>query len=132
MCPSQSTPGTRNLAHGAINDRVGHSDRGSTAANAENRGQDAGNPLKQVDALPGDSLGISHSSHKVSTMAEAIVEYFHCKAKDGGLWIEIVANGERWAILGPYDTEAERQREHDDMLDMMRSVGAQDLPMRVQ
>lgn len=65
-------------------------------------------------------------------MAEAIVEYYHIKAKDSGLWIEIVANGERWAILGPYDTEAERQREHDDMMDMMRSVGAQDLPLRVQ
>ncbi len=65
-------------------------------------------------------------------MAEAIVEYFHFKKKNGELWIKIKADGHLWAKLGPFDTETERQRAHDDMLNMMRSVGAQDLPLRVQ
>lgn len=62
---------------------------------------------------------------------EAVIEYLH---RDDGsqFWLDIRANREDWASLGPFDTAAERQRAHDDMLNMMRSAGAKDLPLRTQ
>lgn len=65
-------------------------------------------------------------------MAQAIVEYYHCTAKNGDLWLEIAVNGHRGQMIGPFDTATERQRVHDDMLEMMRSVGAKDMPLKVQ
>jgi hypothetical protein len=43
---------------------------------------------------------------------EAVIEYVH-RTVDGEFWIDIKANGELWAQLGPYDTEGERRRIHD-------------------
>lgn len=62
---------------------------------------------------------------------EAVIEYVHREA-DGEFWLDIRANREPWAQLGPFDTAGERQRAHDDMLNMMRSVGAKDMPDRPQ
>jgi hypothetical protein len=58
---------------------------------------------------------------------EAVVEYLHQEV-NGEFWLEIRANGEKWAQLGPFDTKEERQRAQDDMLSMMRQLGAKDLP----
>lgn len=63
---------------------------------------------------------------------DAIVEYFHCETTDGEFWLEIQANGKIWAMLGPFDTPAERQVVHDDMMAMMRSTGAVEMPNKLQ
>jgi hypothetical protein len=62
---------------------------------------------------------------------EAVIEYLH---RDDGsqFWLDIRVNREAWAQLGPFNTAAERQRVHDDMLNMMRSQGAKDLPTQAQ
>lgn len=57
----------------------------------------------------------------------AVIEYLHSE-KDGEFWLYIRANREMWAQLGPFETASERQRAHDDMLKMMRSIGAKDIP----
>lgn len=62
---------------------------------------------------------------------EAVVEYLH-RETDGEFWLDIRCNRESWAQLGPFDTAAERQRAQDDMLGMMRQLGAKDLPARAQ
>jgi hypothetical protein len=62
---------------------------------------------------------------------EAVIEYVH-RTEDGSFWLDIRANREPWGQIGPFDTEAERQAAHDDMLRMMRAVGAKDLPAGVQ
>ncbi len=61
---------------------------------------------------------------------EAIIEYFH-RDQDGEFWLDIFANTEKWSSIA-FDTAGERQRAHNDMLSMMRSVGATDLPKQPQ
>lgn len=65
-------------------------------------------------------------------MTDAIVEYFHCTTPDGNFWLEIVVNGNLQTLIGPFDTEAERQRAHDDMMEMMRQTGATEMPLKMQ
>jgi hypothetical protein len=62
---------------------------------------------------------------------EAVIEYVH-RETNGEYWLDIRANREPWAQLGPFDTATERQRAHDDLLNMMRSCGAKDLPILPQ
>ncbi len=50
----------------------------------------------------------------------------------GEFWLDIHVNREVVQSLGPFQTASERQRAHDYMLAMMRSVGAVDLPAREQ
>jgi hypothetical protein len=61
----------------------------------------------------------------------SLVEYVHRQAI-GQYWLDIYVDRGHWAALGPFATAAERQQAHDDMLAMMRSAGAHDLPERVQ
>lgn len=65
-------------------------------------------------------------------MADAIVEYFHYTAMNGEFWLEIVVNGTQHTSIGPFDTEAERQHAHDDMVEMMWLSGAIELPLKMQ
>src|SRR5262245_513542 len=61
----------------------------------------------------------------------AVVEYIfrYMVGDDGTFWIDVLVNREPYAHVGPFDTAAERQRAHDDMLeDMLRSMGAKDVP----
>ena len=62
---------------------------------------------------------------------EAVIEYVHRKAGDE-FWLDIRIDRETLRQLGPFDTEAERQRVHDDLLGMMRSLGAKELPLKSQ
>lgn len=62
---------------------------------------------------------------------EAVIEYLH-REENGEFWLDIRANRELWAHLGPFDTASERQSAHDDMLNMMRQCGAKDLPRLAQ
>lgn len=61
----------------------------------------------------------------------AVVEYLH-RETDGEFWIDLRVDREVSSALGPFATAAERQRAHDDMLNMMRSFGAKDLSRFVQ
>lgn len=61
----------------------------------------------------------------------AVIEYVH-RDQGGAYWLDLVVDRATSQTLGPFETEMERQRAHDDMLSMMRSVGATDLPNRVQ
>jgi hypothetical protein len=47
-----------------------------------------------------------------------------------GFWLEIWVDRKKHETIGPFDTAGERQRVHDDLLSMMRSLGAKDLPVR--
>lgn len=58
---------------------------------------------------------------------EAVIEYIH-REVDGKFWIMLRVDRIECNSIGPFDTAAERQRAHDDMLNMMRSMGAKDLP----
>ena len=62
---------------------------------------------------------------------EALVEYIH-RETDGKFWLDIRCNKELWGEIGPFSSTAERQLAHDDMLQMMRSCGASDLPRNPQ
>lgn len=61
----------------------------------------------------------------------SIVEYMH-RNEDGRYWLDIVADRTTTQTLGPFTTESDRQRAHDDLMAMMRSVGAKDLPNYTQ
>lgn len=60
---------------------------------------------------------------------EACIEYLH-RETDGEFWLDIRVNREGLSSVGPFSTASERQRAHDDMLEMMRAAGAVDLPSR--
>ena len=58
-----------------------------------------------------------------------VVEYTFRTDADGAFWIDVVADrgGAGSGSIGPFDTEAERQRAYDDMTSMVRSLGGSDL-----
>lgn len=49
-----------------------------------------------------------------------------------GYWIDVSVDRQPWCSLGPYSTQVERQRSFNDLLAMSRSLGATDMPKRVQ
>jgi len=62
---------------------------------------------------------------------DTVVEYLY-RQTDGSFWLDIRADGQPWAQIGPFDTEAERHAAKADMLNMMRSFGAKNLPNAMQ
>lgn len=64
--------------------------------------------------------------HKSKT--EVMVEYIFRDMKNGEFWIDIRMNRQPYGSLGPFDTAAERQKAHDDLLGTLRGWGAKDLP----
>jgi hypothetical protein len=62
---------------------------------------------------------------------DTVVEYVY-RQQDGEFWLDIVADRMPWAQIGPFSTEAERHAAKADMLNMMRSMGAKDLPTQPQ
>lgn len=64
---------------------------------------------------------------------EVVAEYILRDMRDGEFWLDIkVHGGPGSGSIGPFDTAEERQRAYDDLLSMMRSLGAKDLPAKVQ
>jgi hypothetical protein len=59
---------------------------------------------------------------------EVMVEYIFRDMRDGEFWIDVTMNREPYMQIGPFETAAERQRAHDDLMAMTRSLGAKDLP----
>lgn len=57
---------------------------------------------------------------------ETVIEYLY-RDQDGEFFLIIRAGGQDWQVMA-FDTETERQRAHDDLLNMMRACGAKDLP----
>lgn len=64
---------------------------------------------------------------KPAPRIDTIVEYIYREA-DGAFWLDIHMDRQPWAQLGPFETEAARHAAKADLLNMMRSVGAKDLP----
>jgi hypothetical protein len=62
---------------------------------------------------------------------EVLAEYTF-RETDGEFWIDVHANRQPFDTVGPFATEGERQRAFDDLLSMMRCVGAIDIPARPQ
>lgn len=62
----------------------------------------------------------------------SVIEYFFREATNGEFWIDIHADRKPYTQLGPFDTAAERQRAHDDLMAAMRAGGAIDLPNEEQ
>lgn len=63
---------------------------------------------------------------------EVVAEYVFRDMKDGEFWIDVRVNRQPYMQIGPFDTEGERQRAHDDLINMARSLGAKDIPGRAQ
>lgn len=62
---------------------------------------------------------------------DVIVEYLYRQA-DGEFWLDILVDRQPYGQFGPFATEAERDRVREDMVSMMHSAGASDLPLRMQ
>lgn len=62
---------------------------------------------------------------------EAVAEYIFRNTVEGQFWLDIKLNGTMWQQL-QFETATERQRAHDDLMQMMRSLGAKDLPLLPQ
>lgn len=79
-----------------------------------------GGALQAVEpAAPPDRIG-------------AVVEYIHRDMANGEFWLDFRVDGQPYASVGPFTSEAERQRARDDMLGQMRAWGAKDLPSKPQ
>ena len=59
---------------------------------------------------------------------EVVAEYVFRDMTSGDFWIDIRVNRQPYGSIGPFDTEGERQRAHNDLLNITRSMGAKDLP----
>lgn len=56
----------------------------------------------------------------------AVVEYFH-RDEGGKFWLDVRVDRQMQSSID-FDSATERQRAHDDMMGMLRSTGATDLP----
>lgn len=56
----------------------------------------------------------------------SIIEYLYSD-RDGKFWLEVHVDRQPYAAI-PFNSEEERERAHDDMLSMTRSLGGKDLP----
>jgi hypothetical protein len=59
---------------------------------------------------------------------EVMAEYIFRDTRDGEFWIDVKVNRIPYQSVGPFDTASERQRAHDDLLQMVRSLGGKDVP----
>ncbi len=69
---------------------------------------------------------------KAKEKTEVIAEFLFRDALDGEFWIDVRMNRLPYAQIGPFATATERQRAHDDLMNMTRSLGAKDLPTHPQ
>lgn len=61
-----------------------------------------------------------------------VAEYALRESREGEFWIEVTVDRRPHDKIGPFETEAQCQRAYDDLMSMMRSVGATDLPAKPQ
>lgn len=59
---------------------------------------------------------------------KSMIVYSHRTDRDGDYWLDIYVDTKLHREIGPFKYTTERQRAHDDLLEMMRSVGATDFP----
>ena len=57
-----------------------------------------------------------------------VVEQVFRDMNTGALWIDILIDRVYYASLGPFSSEAERQKASDDFAECARSLGAKDVP----
>ncbi len=57
---------------------------------------------------------------------KAFVEFFFSQNEDG-FWIDVRVERNPYDRLGPFATEKERQLAYDDLMNMQRHTGAQDV-----
>lgn len=57
-----------------------------------------------------------------------MAEYIFRDMESGELWVDVYVDRQPYIAFGPFDTEGERQRLHDDLIKTTRSVGAVDVP----
>lgn len=86
---------------------------------------------EEMFKIHGYSGGCPKPPIKTPHSIEAVIEYVH-REVDGKFWIMIRADRIECNSIGPFDTAAERQRAHDDLIKMMCSLGAKDLPRHPQ
>ncbi len=63
---------------------------------------------------------------------DPLIEYIFRDMKNGEFWLDIVVDRQPYYSLGPFESEAARQVVHDDLIGMMRSMGARDVPKAMQ
>jgi hypothetical protein len=51
---------------------------------------------------------------------------------DDGYWLNVYVNRAPYKKLGPFDTAAERRRATKELLTIMKSFGAEDVPLQKQ
>jgi hypothetical protein len=61
-----------------------------------------------------------------------LAEYAMRETREGDFWIIVSVDRKPHDQLGPFATESECRRAYDDLLGMMRSAGAVDLPPHQQ
>lgn len=63
---------------------------------------------------------------------DSVIEYIFRDMSGGSFWIDFVVDGKPYGSMGPFTTEAARQAAADDITGMMLSMGAKDVPLRMQ
>lgn len=57
---------------------------------------------------------------------------FRFREDGAGLWIDVDVDRQPYSTVGPFSSAAERQAALDDLVAMLKSSGAQDMPTRTQ
>lgn len=63
---------------------------------------------------------------------QVMVEYIFRDMRDGEFWIDVKIDRQPYCSLGPFTTEGERQKAHEDLLSTTRKLGAKDVPVLPQ
>lgn len=61
----------------------------------------------------------------------AVVEYL-LRDEATEFWLDLRVDRQPYGSIGPFNTSRERRRALDDLLEMTRAMGAQDIPNRPQ
>lgn len=59
---------------------------------------------------------------------DVIAVYIQRDAENGELWLDVIADGQLFDSVGPFGSQAERKACLEDLMEMMRSTGAFDMP----
>lgn len=62
----------------------------------------------------------------------SVIEYMLVDDDDGGLFIEVHTDRTIMYIIGPFETNEQRQYILNDLMQMMRELGAKDIPDKLQ
>ena len=87
-------------------------------------------PHEQMFRFHGSDGGKCPEPPVFKKSTACVAEYVFRDMHNGEFWLDVVVDRKPHGSVGPFKSETERQRAHDDLTSMLRSMGAVDTVMQ--